>query len=108
MKGRQPGPRRARELREAISLAMHKSNDLHSTRVQRNAIHEKMTSLTEQERQVLKLFAKGDLNKQVAMALNVSQRTVERRRQQIMIKLGVESFAELVRLIVESEERRED
>jgi len=96
------------ELCEAISHALRKSSDLHLRRAQRSALQETMAGLTEQERQVLEMLAKGDLNKQVAVALDVSERTVENRRQRIMKKLGAESFAELMRTVVESEDHQTD
>jgi len=92
------------ELCEAISLALRKSNDWQSRSAQRSAIHEKMASLTETERKVLELIAKGDLNKQFARGLGIGLRTVEDRRRRVMQKLGVKSFAELMRFIVEVEE----
>lgn len=96
------------ELCEAISLALRESSDLHLRGAQRSALQEKMAGLTEQERQVLELLAKGDLNKQVAVALDVSMRTVEIRRQNIMKKLGTASFAELMRMVVDFESDHKD
>lgn len=95
------------ELCDAISLALRQSHDLQSRSAQRSAIQEKMSSLTEQERQVLELIAKGDMSKQVAVALDISERTVDYRRQKIMKKLGVESFADLIRTVVDFEEHQE-
>ncbi len=77
------------ELCEAISLALRQSNDRQSRSAQRSAIQEKMSRLTEQERQVLELIAKGDMSKQVAVALDISERTVDHRRQEIMKKLAL-------------------
>ena len=54
--------------------------------------------LTPRERQVFALVVAGLLNKQVAARLGTSERTVKVHRARVMRKLGVESFAELVRL----------
>lgn len=52
--------------------------------------------LTPRQRQVLQLVAEGRTMKQVAAALNVSPRTAETHKYQIMELLGAHSTAELV------------
>ncbi|MCU1574616.1 MAG: transcriptional regulator, LuxR family [Micrococcaceae bacterium] len=51
--------------------------------------------LTEREREVAKLAAKGMSNREVAAALDVSVRTVEGHLYQIFTKLGITSRAEI-------------
>ena len=53
--------------------------------------------LTDREREVLKLIAEGLMNKEIAEKLNISVRTVERHRENIMSKLNLHTRAELVR-----------
>ncbi|WP_162199410.1 response regulator transcription factor [Aurantiacibacter luteus] len=52
-----------------------------------------MTGLTEREIDVLKASALGQSSKQVAHALDLSTRTVEMHRSNIIRKLGVPNFA---------------
>ena len=52
--------------------------------------------LTPREREVVQLLTKGKSNKEVASALNISVKTVEAHRANIMHKLNLPSFAELV------------
>jgi DNA-binding NarL/FixJ family response regulator len=52
--------------------------------------------LTAREREVVRFLAKGKSNKEVASALNISVKTVEAHRANIMHKLNLPSFAELV------------
>lgn len=52
--------------------------------------------LTPREREIVQLLAKGKSNKEVASALNISVKTVEAHRANIMHKLNLPSFAELV------------
>ena len=66
-------------------------------RLQRESINRAYESLTERERDVLELLVGGNSNKEVARDLQLSPKTVERHRANIMRKLGVGSFAELVR-----------
>lgn len=53
--------------------------------------------LTSREREVLQLVAEGFKTKDIASRLNVSQKTVEKHRQQIMDKLDIRSIAELTK-----------
>ena len=59
-------------------------------------------SLTLREMQTLKLLANGNSNKQVASNLGLSVRTVETYRAKMMLKLGVRSVSELVRVAIRS------
>jgi len=58
--------------------------------------------LSEREQQILVLLAKGASNKEVADRLCISARTVETHRGHIKAKLGVSSFADMVRYAVDS------
>lgn len=53
--------------------------------------------LTDRERQVFKLIAEGYTNNAVASELNISVKTVEKHRSNLMEKLGVQDMAGLVR-----------
>jgi two-component system, NarL family, response regulator NreC len=57
-------------------------------------------SLTRREHEVVVMVAQGHSTKQVAAALNISAKTVESHRHNIMHKLGLKSVAELVRYAV--------
>lgn len=55
-----------------------------------------MASLSAREAEVFGLIIRGQLNKQIAYALGISERTVKVHRHQVMEKLGAKSFAEVV------------
>lgn len=55
-------------------------------------------SLTEREYEVMRYVISGALNKQVAMHLCISEKTVKVHRGRVMEKMYVDSIAELVRL----------
>lgn len=57
-------------------------------------------SLTTRERQVLQLVAEGKGNKEVAIAMHVSVKTVEAHRSNINRKLSIRTKSELVRYAV--------
>lgn len=59
--------------------------------------HEKTDTLTEREREVLRLLADGKAMKQAAIELRISTKTVETHRRSIMEKLQLYSVAELTK-----------
>jgi DNA-binding CsgD family transcriptional regulator len=58
-------------------------------------------TLTMREVEILRMIAQGHTNRQVAKLLNISIRTVEFHRSNLMEKLGLDSRVELVRYAVE-------
>jgi DNA-binding NarL/FixJ family response regulator len=56
--------------------------------------------LSAREREVLQLLAEGNTTKSIAASLNVSTKTIETHRQQIMEKLNLHSVAELTKYAV--------
>jgi DNA-binding CsgD family transcriptional regulator len=58
--------------------------------------------LTARERQVLVGVAKGHTNREIAVQLGISHRTVETHRESVMRKLGVRTVAGLTRLALEA------
>jgi DNA-binding NarL/FixJ family response regulator len=59
--------------------------------------------LTARERQVLQLLAEGKSNKQVASALEISVKTAESHRANLMKKLRVQSLSDLVRYAIRNQ-----
>jgi len=58
---------------------------------------ESVEPLTHREKEILKLIAQGYTNRQTAEELNISTRTVEGHRANLVAKLGLRSRVELVR-----------
>jgi two-component system response regulator NreC len=56
--------------------------------------------LTGREREVLKLIADGNTNKEIARILSISINTVESHRKHVMEKLDLHNIAEIVRFAV--------
>lgn len=63
----------------------------------RNKKDESLLSLTNREREVLLLIAKGLKNKEVAERLSLSEYTIETHRKNIKLKLNVRTTTELLR-----------
>jgi DNA-binding NarL/FixJ family response regulator len=57
-------------------------------------------TLTSREKEVLQLLAEGKSNREAAAALNLSVKTVESHRSQVMRKLGLKTIAELTRYAI--------
>jgi len=57
--------------------------------------------LTSRERQVLQLIAEGKLNREIALILDISVRTVENHRAKVMKKLNLSKTADLVRYAIQ-------
>ena len=66
-----------------------------------NAI-EMIRSLTRREKQVMDLVVDGKPNKMIARLLEISVKTVEMHRANLMKKLKIRSVADLVRLAVKA------
>jgi FixJ family two-component response regulator len=60
-------------------------------------VHARLASLTPRQRNVLEHVASGQLNKQIAASLGISEKTVKVHRARGLQKLGVRSVAQLVR-----------
>ena len=58
------------------------------------------SALTNRERSVVQLIAEGHTNKQIALLLNISIKTVETHRATVMRKLNLASSADLVRYAI--------
>ena len=74
-------------------------------RVQNDAalelIRQRLTSLSERERQVLKGVVAGQANKTIAFELGISPRTVEVYRAGLMSKMQARSLPDLVRMVMD-------
>ena len=69
----------------------------------KQALAERLSSLSSREWDVFERVADGDMNKVIAADLGISERTVEVHRGQVMRKLDVNTLAQLVRVKIESE-----
>lgn len=83
---------------------IQRSVELHAHQRGEHAERERMSrvvaTLSPRERSVMELIVAGKSNKEVAIALGVSPKTVESHRANVMRKIGVGSLAELVQVAV--------
>lgn len=60
-------------------------------------IQDLVDTLTPRERQVMDMIVAGNTNKQIAYALDISEKTVEAHRAKVMEKIQASSLADLIR-----------
>ena len=63
-----------------------------------NELRSRYHSLTARQRLVMAGIVAGRLNKHIAAALRIAERTAKAHRSQVMQKMGVRSVADLVRI----------
>ncbi|WP_407187747.1 response regulator transcription factor [Bradyrhizobium centrosematis] len=89
-------PVSSEQLIEAIERALARHDAALSQRNKLDAFRALLSSLTPRERQVFDLIVRGKINKQIAHELGTTERTIKAHRHQVMEKMRVHSFAELV------------
>ena len=83
---------------EAIGIASELILDREPNRLSQKIIAQRLRSLTDREREVLEHLLKGKLNKEIAVDLNVSQRTIEAHRARIREKTRARGIVDLIRM----------
>jgi FixJ family two-component response regulator len=63
-------------------------------------IKQNLDTLTPREKEVMEMMVSGHANKVIAIDLNISQRTVEIHRSRVMHKMGTNSLAHLVKMVL--------
>lgn len=63
-------------------------------------VEDRISQLTQREKEVLDLIVAGKANKVIAYELSISPRTVEIHRARVMDKTGARNLAELVRMVL--------
>jgi len=94
-------------LGDVLSHAISEDARGHQRRLETDARLAKIGALTQRERQVLTLLGQGMQNREIAVSLAISPRTVEVYKARMMEKLGCESLADVVRMSLLLEPRAE-
>jgi len=90
------------ELFDAIRDALIQDANFRKIAASQQDFHERLETLSPDERKVLDYMMEGMANKVIARRLDVSIRTIENRRQRVFEKTATDSLAELVRLVVQT------
>jgi two-component system, LuxR family, response regulator FixJ len=93
-------PFRDQDLLDRIQRAIVKDAELRKSLGEHARIQSHLESLTPREREVLDLMTQGKQNKVIGQELGVSPRTIEIHRARVMEKMGANSVAELVHMML--------
>jgi RNA polymerase sigma factor (sigma-70 family) len=85
-------------LLEAIYRALQRAQRAWHDHGEQRTLHERLETLTPREREVFACVVTGMLNKQIADALGMSEKTVKVHRSRVMQKMHAMSLVDLVRM----------
>ena len=87
-----------KELLQAVEKAIEKDRQTRAEYDETLDIRKRIELLTPRENEILRYVITGMLNKQIALKLDIAEKTIKIHRGRIMEKLRVHSVADLVRL----------
>ena len=89
-------PVSSKQLLQAIERAMAHHETLREQKRKLDALRELVDTLTPRERQVFERVVQGKINKQIALQLGATERTIKAHRHRVMEKMKVQTLADLV------------
>lgn len=84
---------------DRVEQALARSAEVLLAQRQQDAVRQRLSELTDRERDVMRLVIEGRPNKLIADELNISVRTVEVHRARVFEKMDVRSAVELANLL---------
>jgi len=91
-------PFREEDLLDAVRSGIERDRHGRKERAELAELRRGLSQLTQREREVMSLVVAGLLNKQIALRLGASEKTIKIHRSHVMQKMGASSLAELVRM----------
>jgi FixJ family two-component response regulator len=91
-------PFRDQDLLDAIQQALERDRSTRAVRTDVSVVRQRFETLTERERQVLRLVLDGKLNKEIGAELGIAEITVKVQRAHVMRKMQAESLVDLVKM----------
>ncbi len=88
------------DLLRSIQRALEYDQRQRLSRAARADILARVADLTPREHEVMGMVTDGKANREIAVALGVTPKTVEAHRARVMEKMRAESLAELVRMVL--------
>ena len=92
-------PFRSQDLLDAVFAALERDRARRKEQRLYSHLRKRFGSLSAREREVVARVTAGDLNKQIAAKLGLSEVTVKLHRAHAMRKMGAKTLADLVRMI---------
>lgn len=90
----------AERLVESITLAIERGQRARIEQDARAQLQAQVVELSPRQVEVMRLVAEGFSNKEIALKLDISPRTVENYRAWVMEKMGAKNLADLVRKVM--------
>jgi FixJ family two-component response regulator len=97
-------PFRDQDLIDRIQQAIAQDDRMRRSLTDRQAIRQRVESLTPRETEVMRMVVDGKANKVIAMDLGLSERTVEIHRSRVMSKMRADSLAQLVQMVMRADQ----
>ena len=91
-------PFRDQDLLDAVRSGIQLDRKEREERAEIAELRDCVRQLTQREQEVMKLVVSGLLNKQIALQLGASEKTIKIHRSQVMRKMRANSLADLVRM----------
>jgi two-component system response regulator DctR len=91
-------PFREQTLLDTINKAILKDTQIRQRKENKAAFEKQYFTLTGREREIMDLLIAGRTNKEIALALDISVKTVDFHRVHILDKMNADSVLELIRL----------
>jgi FixJ family two-component response regulator len=92
-------PFRSQDLLDAVFTALERDRGRRTEQQLQSTLRKSFEALSAREREVIARVAAGDMNKQIAAELGLSEVTVKVHRAHAMQKMGAKTLAHLVRLM---------
>jgi len=89
----------------SIHNAVEKSRQSASDAAELERLQSRFDSLSARQRQVMELTVAGLSNKEIALQLDISSKTVENHRAWVMERIGARNLADLVRMAMQVRQR---
>jgi len=99
-------PYSRKALANSIDRALKVDREQRAVTAECSGVDERLASLTPREREVMHHLVAGLANRAIAETLDLSVRTVEAHRAEVLRKMAVSSAAGLVRVVLLSERQR--
>jgi len=87
-------------LLERVRAAIETDRQARAVTTEHAVVMQRLAHLTPREREVAELLIAGKTSKEIAVAMNVSVRTVEGHRRMVFSKMNVSSATQLVRTVL--------
>ncbi len=87
------------DLLEAVRVSLQKDTDARGMRQEAHRIQQRLDTMTDREKEVLRWVIGGHLNKQIAAELGITEATIKAHRARVMEKMQANSVADLVRMV---------